>query len=53
MILFGDILMDGVVCETSEGEFISGYQYLDFIGCREFLDAVENVGRLIFGQHSA
>ena len=42
-----NILMNRVVGETSEREVCAGEKNFDFVGGREFLDAVEDVGGLI------
>jgi hypothetical protein len=47
MILIFYVLMDGVVRKAGEREASAGKQHLDFIGGREFLDAIENVGSFV------
>ena len=47
MILFGHVLMNGVVGETSQSIVAAGEKHLDLIGCRDSLNAVKNVGGLV------
>ena len=46
------VLMNRVVGETREREVRAGEKNFDFVGGREFLDAVEDVGGLFSSKHS-
>ncbi len=50
-VFFLDILMNGVVGETGQGEAGTGENGFDLVGGREAANAVEEVGGLFFGQH--
>ena len=52
-VFFGNILMNGVVGETSEREAAAGDKDFDFVRGGELADAIEDVGRLVEVQHLA
>lgn len=43
MILFFNILMDGIVCEAGERKASAGNENFYFVGRRQLLDAIEDV----------
>ena len=47
MIFVRHILMNRVVGKAREGEVCAGEKNFDFVGRREFPDAVEDVGGLV------
>ena len=47
MIFFGDILMNDVIREAGKGKTSAGEKDFDFVGGREFPDALERCRRLV------
>ena len=49
MVFVLDILMNRVVGKAREGKSAAGEQHFNFVGRREFLDAIEDVSGLVSG----
>jgi hypothetical protein len=49
MVIFGDVLMDGIVRKTSQRKPPARKKNLNFIGRGKFLDAIKDVGGLFPG----
>src|SRR5581483_10451220 len=51
IVLFGNILVNGVVCEARESRFAAVKKTLDLVGGRVLLDTIENVCGLVASKH--
>jgi hypothetical protein len=51
VVFFGNILMNDVVGEASEGTLPAEEENLDFLGSRMLLDAFEDAGGLVLIEH--
>ena len=47
MVFVGDILMNRVVGKARKRKAATGDEHLRFVGRREFVDAIEEVGGLV------
>ena len=53
VVLFLDVLVDGVVGKASEGKTSAGKKNFDLVSGREPSDSIKDVGGLVLSQHAA